>query len=598
MEGNRNIGRRIGRYRLIEEIGHGGMAVVYRALDTTLDRDVAIKVLHPHLASHVESRERFHREARAVARLRHPNVLEIYDYSDLEGVEVYIVMELVRGTSLRKFLSRGHGGPLSAEAAALVMGPVVAALAHAHANGIVHRDVKPENILIGKGGQMKLSDFGIAHLAGVSQMTVTGQILGSPAYMSPDHIEMEELDARADVFSVGTVLYEMAVGRTPFEGRNSHAIIKKIVEGRYRDPLSANPVVGHQLAKIIRRCLAVKPENRYGAADELTHEIDAMLVGMNIEPSAEELAKYFADPELWNGKRRQEIISRTMNLGMGARRARRFPEAIDHFNRVLAMEPGNEKALAAVRGMGRRRRTRRVLERILFVAPVIIALVAVVWALARRSSESDGAPANAREAPAVAPSPDASLPLSSNDVRDAGTGEISPVLPRAKKRKYIPRPVNNLGKQTRVVVFTPQPMAVEIVIDDVARFPFGPANRKKSIRVGKHKITFLPNDPKRFSPQTWKVKIPEGEGPYQFRRRLRWRPAKLFVESNVDKASVTIPGRASDRVNRVFDVPIDKGPDEQISVLVSAEGYVPRTHSVKISAGDLARIRVTLLETK
>lgn len=627
MINNQIKGRRIGRYELIEEIGRGGMAVVYRALDTMLDRVVAIKVLHPHLSSHQEARERFHREARAVARLKHANVLEIYDYSDVEGVDVFIVMELVEGISMRKYLDQNRGEPISAEAVALVMRPVVAALAHAHANGIVHRDVKPENILIGGQGTIKLSDFGIAHLAGVSQMTATGQILGSPAYMSPDHIELEELDARADIFSVGTVLYELAIGRAPFEGPNPHAIIKKIVEGQYRDPLSCNPAVGHDLSQIIKRCLKAAPKDRYANADELVSALDSLLHEMSIEPGDDALNEYFKDPEIWNGKCRQEIISKTLNKGMTARRQRDLQAAINHFNRVLALEPGNEKAIRAVMGMGRQRRARRLLERGLMVLPLIIAVAALVWASVRAGEPETAVPETVAPLADKEPGSDTSLTLKTlSTISDSSTlanpslgpnkkptterdGELvpdddeEPVDPAAqptpkKKRKPVSRSPFTAAPKTRVVIFTPQPMAVQIVIDDGERFPFGPAHRKKEVRVGKHNITFLPNDPKRFYPKTWQVSIPAGTEPYQFRGRLRWRPAKLLIESNVPEAAVTVPGKATDRVNHTFEVPISEGPTEQISVLVSAEDYVPRTRTVEITAGELTRIRVTLVEAK
>ena len=344
VESDQKTLRKIGRYELVDEIGRGGMAVVYRAKDTALNREVALKLLHPHLAKHKEARQRFQREAHAVARLSHPCVVEIYDYSgeqeESEPDDVFIVMELIGGTTLRKFLDTHRDEPLPAEAAALIARQVFAALDDAHAENVIHRDVKPENILIGPEGMIKLSDFGIAHLAGVDQMTVTGQILGSPAYMSPEHIEKAELDPRADIFSVGTLLYEMTVGALPFHGNNPHQIIKRIVEGYYDHPMSVNPSIGHQIAKVIVCCLQHEPERRYKTAGDALRDLDAALEAMGIGAPEEELHAFFEDPKAWSERVRPRVIARTLALGQAARRARRLPEAMDHFNRVLALEPG------------------------------------------------------------------------------------------------------------------------------------------------------------------------------------------------------------------------------------------------------------------
>jgi len=210
------------RYRLLREVGQGGMAVVYRAIDETLKREVAIKILHPHLASEPESKARLEREAQSVAKLHHENILEIFDYSGLDSPSSYIVTEFIDGQTLKELLAaRPFGYP---EIAALVAVEICGALAHAHAAGIIHRDVKPENVMIRKDGVLKLMDFGIAQAIDLQRMTVTGQLLGSPAYMAPELIEGKPLDFRTDVFAVGIMLYQLATGSLPFAGKNPHAI--------------------------------------------------------------------------------------------------------------------------------------------------------------------------------------------------------------------------------------------------------------------------------------------------------------------------------------------------------------------------------------
>src|SRR5258706_9800231 len=170
------IERTLQRYRLLEEVGQGGMAVVYKGFDTTLNREVAVKVLHPHLAGHEESRARLQREAHAVAKLRHENILEIFDYSGPDSPESYIVTEFIHGKTLKNFLVE-HPLELP-EIAQMIASEVARALEHAHSLGVIHRDVKPENVMIRDDGILKLMDFGIAQIVDKERMTVTGQLLG------------------------------------------------------------------------------------------------------------------------------------------------------------------------------------------------------------------------------------------------------------------------------------------------------------------------------------------------------------------------------------------------------------------------------------
>jgi serine/threonine-protein kinase len=584
--------KRIGRYELVDEIGRGGMAVVYRARDTALNREVALKLLHPHLAKHTEARKRFQREAHAVARLHNACVVEIYDYSGEDSAEqtdeVFIVMELVEGTTLRKFLDANPDKPLPAEAAALLARQVFSALEAAHAQNVIHRDVKPENILIGPSGTIKLSDFGIAHLAGVDQMTVTGQILGSPAYMSPEHIEKAELDPRADIFSVGTLLYEMTVGALPFHGNNPHQIIKRIVEGYYDHPMSVNPTIGHQIAKVIVRCMQRDPERRYDSATAVLRDLDTALEAMGIGAPEEELPTFFADPDAWGASKRPLIISRTLDLGRAARKARRLPEAMDHFNRVLALEPGNEKALDAVTGLSRRRRVRRVFGRAALVAAIIVALVAIAWPLLRIVADSTekNSSTNNDEPPEPTAPEDAGTevavqgPPTSTDAgsaaADAGT---LPTKGRPIFKLAVPKP-----KQNREVRFVPNPMALHISIDGGAPFQFRASDPPRPLKVGSHTITFKPTDTA-YIEETWEVQVPEGEGVYKIGRKLKLKPGRLKVVCNV-KAVVTVEGRATGETNKYFKVDLRKKKQERVPVLVTAEGYLPKSMQVTITAGE------------
>lgn len=594
--------RRIGRYELLAEIGRGGMAVVYRARDTALQREVALKLLHPHLATHPEARKRFEREAHAVARLHNPSIVEVYDYANANADEVYIVMELVEGTTLRAFLDRRGGEPLLAEAAALVARHVFAALAIAHEQGVVHRDVKPENILIGAGGALKLSDFGIAHLVGIDQMTVTGQILGSPAYMSPEHIELAELDARADIFSLGTLMYEMSVGSMPFAGKNPHHIIKRIVEGYYDHPLSVNPGVGHGVASIIVRCMQLDRERRYPSAAEVVRGLDAVLAEMGIDPGPAELAAFLADPDAWERSRKATVAAKTLALGHAARRSGRYPIAMDHYNRVLSLEPGNERALDAVAGLSRRRRIRRFLERAALSLAVVVATLAVVWTIvmilmsgAEEKVGSGGDRASGRHGSERAPHrttagrTDAGAAGGDRGAaRDGGTaGDASKGVRLVAKRPAVKPKV-----LLREVVFNPSPMRVDVDIDGAERFVFKTTDRSRRLMVGPHIVTFIPEDP-RLEPLRKEISVPVGDGPFSVGARLKWRPAHLKIASNVD-ALVEVVGRTPGRTNAFFDVAVESGPEERIKVAVSANGYLPRARQVTIAAGEDVEITIDL----
>jgi serine/threonine-protein kinase len=600
MASNGTENRRIGRYELLGEIGRGGMATVYRAMDTALKREVALKLLHPHLADHIEARKRFEREAHAVARLHHPSIVEVYDYADASADEVYIVMELVEGTTLRTFLDRRGGKPLLAEAAALLARHVFAALAIAHEQGVVHRDVKPENILIGADGALKLSDFGIAHLVGIDQMTVTGQILGSPAYMSPEHIEMAELDARADIFSLGTLMYEMAVGAMPFSGKNPHHIIKRIVEGYYDHPLSVNPGVGHGVASIIVRCMQRERDRRYASAAAVVADLDAVLTEMGIDTGAAELAAFFADPDAWEQRRRGPVAEKTLALGHAARRAGRYPVAMDHYNRVLALEPGNERALDAVAGLSRRRQIRRFLERAALVLAVVVAALAIAWPIATillkdTDRQVDG---GGRHGSKRAPTSKGDGQGDAGPARgDRGVGSDGGVAGGASKGAHaFPKRLALRPKALREVVFNPVPMRVEIDIDGAERFVFKTTDRSRSLTIGSHTVTFIPEDP-RLESSRKEVNVTAGEGPLGVGARLEWRPANLKITSNVD-AVVEVFGRALGKTNLFFDVPIevpiDRDPRETVKVAVSAKGYTARARQVTIAAGEDVEITINL----
>ncbi len=332
------------------------MAVVYRGRDTMLDREVAVKVLHPHLAERAESRARFSREARAVARLSHPNVLEIFDYGGEAAEAGWIVTEFVRGRTLRAFADEvGFGFP---EIGVLVGRALADALAHAHAAGVIHRDLKPENVLVSEQAgkrAVKLADFGIARiLASDERMTMTGALVGSPNHMAPEIIAGGEADARADLFSLGTIVYWLATDRMPFAAPNPTATLRRVIEGDFEDPRSVSPLVSDRLADAILRALSPDPALRQASAAELREALDQVLAEVGLGDPEGELAAFLGDPADYKRAFASRMVTALTERGEEALGRRASARALGFFSRALAYQPENPRVLGHLRRIERR----------------------------------------------------------------------------------------------------------------------------------------------------------------------------------------------------------------------------------------------------
>ncbi len=352
--------RMLGRYQLLEQVGSGGMAIVYRGRDTALDREVAVKLLHPHLAQAAESRARFSREARAVARLAHPGIVEIYDYAGDGAPEAYLVTEFIRGQTLRTFAQEiGFANP---EAGLLIGRALADALAHAHSAGVIHRDLKPENVMVQEGDRpaVKLTDFGIARiLASDERMTMTGALVGSPNHMAPEIIEGKEADELSDLFSLGTILYWLATGQLPFAASNPTATLRRAITGEFDDPRDVSARVSGPLAALLTRCLAPDPAARPASAMEVRATLDEILAEVGIDRPDEELARFLADPAAFQAAFPARAVAALIPRGEAALRSRNTALALACFDRVLEIEPGNALVAARLRALSRRRRWRR-----------------------------------------------------------------------------------------------------------------------------------------------------------------------------------------------------------------------------------------------
>jgi len=273
MDGNKDsyIGLMLdNRYEIIEKVGEGGMAVVYKARCHRLNRLVAVKILRPEFAGDEDFRRRFHAESQAVAMLSHPNIVAVYDVNRSQGVE-YLVMELIDGITLKQYMMRK--GELNWRESLHFTTQIVRALIHAHSRGIIHRDIKPHNVMVLRDGSIKVADFGIARLA-TSQNTLTQEALGSVHYISPEQAKGGQVDARSDIYSVGVVLYEMLTGRLPFEGDSPVAVAIQHISSMALSPREIDPSIPEGLEEITKKAMNSDITKRYASAEEMHNDLE------------------------------------------------------------------------------------------------------------------------------------------------------------------------------------------------------------------------------------------------------------------------------------------------------------------------------------
>jgi eukaryotic-like serine/threonine-protein kinase len=273
-----------GRYELKETVGTGGMSTVYCAFDTLLERNVALKILHDQYGGDAEYVERFRREARAVAQLAHPNIVTVIDRGEEDGRQ-FIVFELVDGENLKELVERG--GPLPVRRVLELGLEIGRALAFAHAQGLVHRDVKPQNVLLNGDGRAKVTDFGIVRSLDAVGQTETGTVLGTSHYIAPEQARGERVDAQTDVYSFGVVLHELLTGDVPYPGDNFLSVAMKHVNDPVPSVLDTRPDAPIRLATLIERCLAKQPSDRPASMDEVVAELEAVRAELDAREDGE-----------------------------------------------------------------------------------------------------------------------------------------------------------------------------------------------------------------------------------------------------------------------------------------------------------------------
>jgi eukaryotic-like serine/threonine-protein kinase len=598
-----DVGQILDKYELLEKVGQGGMAVVYRGLDRSLKREVAVKVLHRHLAEHKEARDRFEREAHAVAKLRHENILEIFDFSGAEADQSYIVTEFIDGQTLKQFIT-DHDLEFP-EVAAMIGVQVCKALGHAHSLGVLHRDIKPENIMIRNDGVVKLMDFGIAQMLDLQRMTVTGQLLGSPAYMSPEHVEGGQLDFRTDVFAVGILLYQLITGQLPFQGKNPHEILKRIAEGRYTDVRQVNPRVGKQLAAIVAKALQREQKDRYDDVSQMLLALERYLEGSGLTTYREELSRFFAAPVSYEMALRARLVDHLTRRGRELI-ATEPAVAIELFDRVLTIDPKNEAVLAEIDRLSRRRRS---MHLGLLALGVVVAAGAAygvrAWigagdpaasaavappdaGLAEILAPADAGPELAPDATVMAAAPPdaAALPPDAR-VRAVAIGTDRRPEVDGNLRRPPPDAAVALPAPRRITLSAFPPNNAEYRIDGGPWQPLAGGRGSVDVAAGASAVDIR----NQTCCEEERVAIPDGPGPHRLHVQLGWLPARVTAVCDVAGTSVQIAGGPA-RLGRPKTVPIGKqatGEREVEVVFFTGDGKLSK-QQVTVQYGETREV--------
>ena len=606
----------LSKYVVKEEVGHGGMATVYRAHDARLGRDVAVKVLHPHLRGSSEIAHRFSVEAKAVAMLRHPNIVEVYDVSSADEDEQYLVVEFLRGVTLRRLLA--ELGPLPPELAAILGLELARALAHAHGEGVIHRDVKPENVIIehralrcwgvragdapvsnpsslegNEAVRVKLTDFGIAKLIDAQGVTSTGQVLGSPAHMAPEQIEGNEVDERADVFGLGVLLYESMVGHLPFEGTNPAQVLHRVLDGQFPCPERERPAIGRQWSDLLSKCIARDPKDRFSNMTAVCDAINAILDALRdakdvpdplfAEDGIRELSRFFDDPQVYERSYEQRLVPRLRSLGQDARRRKDLREAAAYFNRALAYVPQDQELLRIVSRLNRSKERSLFLRRTIPPALVVLLLGTSAFAVVRalRPAAVVLQPLSTGELP-VSGSASALVPTSK-----ASALALVPVQPTSRPKEVAPAGTVKPDKDKKVptrrelTLAQVKPYGVKVSLDGQA---LGEAVAGMQIIVddSAHELFFTCAED---ACEVQKRGISPGDRPESIFVEMRIKDATLLVQGAPDKryGLREHPGlEFRDRVR----VPMKSGV-ERVTVTELESG---KTQAVYLRAGRSAEV--------
>jgi len=540
------VPEKIGRYEILDELGHGAMGSVFRAKDPAMDRVVAVKTI---LASALDSeqgaefRQRFYREARAAGALAHPGIVPVFDVGEADGVP-YLVMEFVQGQTLANQMKRGERASL--DRVCEIGQKIAEALGYAHRNGVVHRDIKPENILLTSREvygeeRPKITDFGIAKLGG-GEFTMTGQFLGTPAFMPPEQFTGEPIDGRTDLFSLGVILYWMATGEKPFGGETMTSVSYKIVHTDPIPPAKLNPAIPARLESVILQCLAKNPANRPQTGEELAGALeDLRLNGSNTGARTTGLHTV-APVAVFGGGAPDETLASSRSLRGGsvvaaASASTVEPAALFSTGSTVPTSPAAKKSKAP-----------------LFAAIALVALAAMVgggylWMHRAQSVVQTAAPATAAVAQ---PATSQTVPAAATP---SGTAGVAASTPGANTVPAQSQATPQTGAQTAPI---PKPSAGQ-----AAKAPTVSAAPAASQPQPAARVTF---DPRKLDPkQSTRLKfgldhlLPEMAVTVEMDGKLYFKgPAankagfdNLYVPTGVHEFRVTIGSGGAQRVSNI-----------------------------------------------
>jgi serine/threonine protein kinase len=572
-----NQATRFGHYCIVRKIGQGGMSVVYEAIDERLKRTVALKVLHPFLAEQSEYKTRFLREAQAVARLTHPNIVQIYDVVSLENETLYLVTELLRGQTLKELATQNNFTRVP-EFSAMIIWTIAGALEHAHGLGIIHRDIKPENIMVTDTGHLKLMDFGIAYLGTQEEITQSGTLLGSLAYLAPEIIRGEKASAKSDIYSLATVFYWLVTGKLPFEGSNPHALIKAILEGHFDKVQMLSEFVVDDLASIIECGLNQDQKLRYPSAQAMGMAIEAALtrLGQSINPP--EICRVLANPKEQVAGYENQILEKIKGHLVAVKNT-------GHTTAALALqcrlECVNSIPLPSVKAP----------KKWVWLATAGITTLCLMAGLAGTHWWSPTVLETPPEVIAPAPILD-----QEEEIKDTFPEEV-PVVPSP------PPPPAPVAKPSEVPPNSPYVEEIDVIIWPFANIHLNGRLIASDVKratlklpVGLHRLVFS----HRYATSVEKtIRVAKGQKNEPLQISLsKTKPAFLVIKSNID-ADVAVQGHYKGSTQKsVLDPIVIKMPDKTHAlvqeILIQHDGYEPLLVTKKFIAGETLRLSVTL----